>query len=314
MASKPSVVDFGAHFHTDPPDAFDELHDIIGPIATDANAYAEWFDQGGYDAAVLSQPYFLGHDDIELTAEANDELRLIVDDFNEFYGLAAIPTAAGGEAAAAEFERCLEAGYHGGALAALPNGIELTDDELDPVFEVADRTGAPIQVHPTSNARLSTDLFEREHQHNIAIAREAVLCKSISAVVHDGVLDRYPDLNLVYHHLGGNVGAMMGRLHLRLDPGRWSKSSESKPFEEFKAQLESRIFVDTSGYFTYESSIQAALEELSPSQVLLGTDAPFEPRTGEELQRFVDIVDGLTDEDDGQKVLGGNALDLLVNV
>lgn len=314
MASQPSVVDFGAHFHTDPPDAFDELHDIIGPIATDVEAYADWFADGGYDAAALSQPYFLGHDDAEATAAANDELRSVVDGYDEFYTLGAIPTAAGGQAAAAEFERCLDEGDNGGALAVLSNGIELTDVELDPVFEVADRTGAPIQVHPTSNARLSTDLFERDHHHNIAIAREAVLCKSISAVVQEGVLDRYPDLDLVYHHLGGNVGAMMGRLHLRLDPGRWSKSSDSKPFEEFKSQLADRIYVDTSGYFAYESAIGAALDELSPSQVLLGTDAPYEPRTAEELRRFVDVVGDLADDEDGRKVLGGNAMDLLVNV
>ena len=259
----------------------------------------------GVDAMVHTMPYFLGHEDVERTANANDVLLSDVEAHDQYYGLGAIPIAAGGEEAAAEFERCLDIGLHGGGVDE--TDVEFTDPEFEPVFEVADRTGAPIFVHVPL-------LPNVDYRLNATLGREYELQKSICKLVHSGVLDSYPNLNLVYHHLGGNIAAMMGRIHLHADAGRWPLQDTMKPFPEFKAQLEDRIYVDTCGFFGYHAPIRVALEEFPATQLLFGTDYPWEPRDPEELAQLADSIAEAATQEAAERILGGNALDLLYDV
>lgn len=307
------VIDFGSHFHTpNRPHSDDGLGALLRPLDRDPQRYLDWFVDGGIDAVVLSQPFLLGHHDAETAAEGNDALLEIVERFDAFYGLAAIPVAAGGSVAAAEFERCLDAGYHGGALTTNAEGIELTDDRIEPVLEVADSTGAPLLVHQATGGP-DRAVLGNEYQLNFSVGREAATAKSLIKVIHTGVLDRYPGLNLVYHHYAGNLPSMLGRIHLHLEDGRWP-DREGKDYEEFKAQLEDRVYLDTSGYYAYRAPLRTALEELPASQLVLATDAPFEPRTATELREYVDGVRETASRGDARRILGENALDLLVNV
>lgn len=307
------VFDFGAHLHPERvlPAVFEKFEPYLGPHHTDVAEYARWCEQAGIDGAALSQPYYMGHDDGETTATANDALLAEIDDYDQFHGLAAIPTAAGGETAAMELERCLDEGYSGGALATKSDGIELNDPEVESVLEVAASRNAPLLVHPKLNESLHPEVLDDSYRLNAIFGREAALSESIFKVVHDGVLDRYPDLDLVFHHLGGNIAAMLGRIHLQLDPGRWPGQENLKGYEAFKTQLEERIYLDTSGFFGYPAPVRIALEELSSAQLLFGTDAPYEPRTPEEARRFADAVAGLASATDTDRILAENALELL---
>lgn len=312
------TIDFGAHLHPEQtiPDAFADrpLTRHLGARETDANALAEWYDQAGVDCAVLSQPYFMGHGDPDATRAANDELLAIIDSQDRFYGLGAIPVGAGGSVAAAEFERCLTEGYHGGALETKSNGIALTDGDIEPVLEVADQTRAPLFVHPKLHESLHPDTLDDRFLLNAIIGREAALLESICTVIHDDLFASYPNLRFVYHHLGGNIGSSMGRIALQLDPGRWPGRQEHvKDFQQFRRELEEHIYVDTAGFFAYHTPLQATLEELPIENVVLGTDAPYEPRTAEELTRFVQVIEDKLSLADSKKLLWENAMNLLVN-
>lgn len=313
------VVDFGAHLH---PEATipDEMRDRpltrhLGELEYDASALAEWFDAGGIDEAVLSQPYFTGHDDLAATAAANDALLAVLDARDRFYGLAAVPVGAGAEAAASELVRCLDAGYNGGAVETSTGDVDLTSPAMEPVLEVADDAGAPLFVHPKLHDSLHPDVLDDDYLLNAIVGREAALLESICTVVHDDLFASYPDLDLVYHHLGGNLGSTMGRIELQLDPGRWPGRQEHvRSYEAFRADLDEHVHVDTAGFFARRSPLEAAVEELPVGNVLLGTDAPYEPRTADELARFVDVVETVLPPADARRVLRDNALRLLVNV
>lgn len=322
------VIDFAAHlypnevFPDDPDDPDSEAYDVIGPVFYDPDLARDRFLGGGVDAAVFSQPYYMGHDDESETAAANDALLDIVENYEEFYGLAALPVGVGGEKAAAELERCLEAGYHGGAIETMSNGIELIDDAIRPVYEVAERYDAPLLVHPKlehslqPESDLGPDRYEvltDKYRLNSIVGREAALIESICKVIHEGVFDEFEALNLVFHHTGGNIASMLGRLHLHLDVGRFPGQESLKPFDEFKRQLEARVYLDTAGFFGYHAPIRLALEELPSSCILFGTDAPAEPRSAQEYEHFVSAIRDVTSETDADRVLGGNALDLLAN-
>lgn len=315
------VVDFGTHLYPSsvfPDPEWDSVakmkngfRDMVDPLLTDPDAFLDLYAEAGVDVPVLSMPYYMGHHHAERVAEANDALLEIVEDYSEFRGLAGVPVGAGPEAAAAEFERALENGFDGGALETKSNGIELTDSEVDPVFEVAERYDAPVLVHPKLNDSLSADVLSDEWQLNAIWGREVALAGSIAKVIHEGVLDRFTDLDLVYHHLGGNIASMLGRVHLILEEGRTPGTAHLKNSREFMHQLETRIHVDTSGFFNHSLPLRATLEKLPATQVVFGTDFPFEHRTAAEVGRGPSLLSDLTTRSESRKVLSENALDLL---
>jgi predicted TIM-barrel fold metal-dependent hydrolase len=312
------IVDFGGHIVPDHlvPEGMEPLDDRISDVHNDPEALHDRYTEAGIDRVVLSMPPYMGIGDADAVAESNDELRDIVEANDDFYGLAAIPTAAGGETAAAELERNLEAGLHGGALETMSEGIELTDEEVEPIFEVAQEHDAPLLVHPKIDVSLDEehDVLPDKYRLNAALGREAALSESILKVIHDDIYADFPDLDLVFHHLGGNIASMLGRIHLHHDLGRWPDQEYIKSFDEFKRELEERVYIDSSGFWGYHLPLRAALEEFPASQVLFGTDAPYEPRSTEELHQHARAVAEVASETDADRVLGRNTLDLLANV
>lgn len=315
--AEPPIVDFAAHFYSPMPAAqADSMARIEGhdgePICTDIEVLRDRFAAAGVDAIVLSQPFHMGSDDVEATAESNDHLVELTGTYPELFGLAAIPTAAGGEAAAAEFERALDAGLHGGGLETNSAGIELVDDALEPVFAVADDRGAPVLVHPKLRASLGPEALAAPGLNSV-FGREIALAESVWKVVHAGVYDRFPSLRLVFHHGGGNIAAFFGRIEGDLRRAQRRGTEELEPFGTFRRTFESRVYVDTSGYFGDPHQLQRTAAELPASNVLYGSDFPYETRQPREFGAIADAVASVRGGADRDAILGGNAMDLLVN-
>lgn len=303
-----TVIDFGAHHYPaalgEYPQSESAVHEFGTDRLQDPDTFIEEMREGGIDVMVQSANRLLGNKDVELVEQANDSLIEMVEAYAEFYGLAALPINAGGEIAAEEFERCIDKGLQGGGLHETEVG--LTDEEMEPVLEVADQTGAPLFIH-------IPELPHDKHRDSAIFGREVAQQKSISAVIHEGIYDSYPNLNIVWHHLGGNIASMLGRVHLQLEKGRWPKQDHVVSFEEYKTKFEERVYVDSSGFFGYTAPIRVALEEFPSTQVLFATDYPWEPRSGAELGEFVDSVLESGNRQDARRILGENALDLMVN-
>lgn len=313
------VVDFGAHVYPEAavPDFESEIgtaiYELIGSAFTDPDRSLELLDAGGIDRAVFSMPYCVSFDELERVETANDALVDLVEAYDGAYGLAAVPVACGGEAAAEELVRSVDLGLHGGIIETRTGEVGLLDDALEPVYAAAERLGAPLFVHPTIHDSLGQGALDDRYRSNAIFGREVALADGICRVVHDGVLDRHPGLDLVFHHQGGNVAAMLGRVQLQLDEGRWPGQEHVKSYEAFARQLRERIYVDTSGFFGHAPTLDRTLEAFPSSQVLFGTDHPAEARTGEELRGVLDRTREVCERHDADEVLGHNALDLLAN-
>ena len=322
-----TIIDFCAHIHPDDPPETEFFNAFIGgdvgePVYRDIDVYTRHYERAGIDGAVLSQPLYMGHEDVDRVRGANDLLLEQIEGREHYYGLASIPTAAGGEAAAAEFERALEAGYNGGAMETRSGGIEPHHAEAEPILEVADRTGAPILIHPKLEDSLAPGALDDTWLLNAIFGREVAIAASLSKVIHTGVLDRYPDLNLVFHHTGGNVASMLGRVQNMLvmfRPEEWAElkgeplDAQVKAFEAFERQLQERVYIDTSGYYGYPNVLRSALMQFPTSQLLFGTDFPFEVRSEADFADMISVVEREVGSHDAGRILGGNALDLLVN-
>lgn len=296
------VIDFGAHLL--PTERQED------PTYWDIEVANDRFTSGGVDGAVLSWSRYIGHDDVDAVQRANDTLLEVLSELENYFGLAALPSGAGGDDAAREFERCLDEGWNGGAIQTTANGINSTDEEMAPVYEVADRAGAPLLIHPKINDSLGPDALDDRLLLNSVFGREIALCETICRMIHGGLLDRYREFTPVIHHTGGNIAAMLGRLQIKLpaDP-----PDHLKPTEEFIAQLRDRIYIDTSGYGGNELALGAAREVFSTSNMLFGSDYPYETRTGEGFRNIISGIKSVATDDEIDDVLGKNALNILVN-
>lgn len=311
-------IDFNSHLHPLDPEEKQYVRRRVEeesgePIFRDIDSLRDIHTKAGVDGGVVSSQFYMGHEDVGRVRKANNKLLEEIKGYERYYGLAAIPGAVDGDIAASEFKRCLDNGFNGGGIKTESNGIELHDPELEPVFEVADQTGAPILVKPKIHDSLRSPTLDDSWQLNAIFGREAAIAASICQVIHEGVLDRFENLNLVFHHSGGNIAGMMDRIELKLYDGSWYRSDQVKPFDEFKTQLEERIYLDSSGYFGSPRVFRATLEEFPSSQFLFGTDYPFETRSPETFQKLINSIEDVTSGIDAKQILGQNALNLLVN-
>ncbi|MDX1747753.1 MAG: amidohydrolase family protein, partial [Halobacteriales archaeon] len=230
---------------------------------------------------------------------------------DHYYGLAALPNGAGGEAAARELERCLDNGWNGGAIETLTNGIKATDEEMEPVYEVASDAGAPLLIHPKIHDSLGPPILDDDYLLNSVFGREVALCETLCKLIHDGILDRHPGVTPVIHHTGGNFAPFVGRLRGKLEV---DSSDRLKSYDEFMQQLRDRVYLDTSGYYGDTIAFQAAIDVFGASNMMLGSDFPYETRTGEDFEIIVDGIREVATPEEAERILGGNALDLMVNV
>lgn len=309
------VVDFGAHLHpsADPQGSFGYIEETEGPIYRDVDAALERFRAGGLDGAVVSQARYIGHDDAAETRDANDELLSVVEPHDELFALASLPNALGGAASAEELDRCLEAGFNGAAVQTRAGDLEIADESFEPLWEAADATGVPILLHPLVHDSLGPGVLEG-YELNSIFGREVTLAVQVSKLIHDGVLDRHPDLNLVVHHTAGNIATMVGRIRGVLKESRRESLDGLKNADAFLDQLGDRLYLDTSGYEGDPTVYRAAIETFSADQVMLGTDFPYETRTAEEFRNVAAGVEAAApDEAAADRMLGGNALDLLLH-
>lgn len=319
----PLRVDFGAHYYPEIPAELVSKHEAIeqfdgAPICTDIEAIKERYDAAGIDRVVLSTPYYMGSADAEATAQANDALYDVVSSHEELYGLASVPVAAGGEAASEELRRAVDLGLHGGALETNTEGIELIDDTLEPVFNAAEETGAPLLVHP--NVSFQEDNLDSDDSDepedtwklNSIFGTEDALARSMCKVIHEEVFEQHPNLTLVYHHNGGNIASMLSRAEMWLNRVHRDGGEHLKEYDEFVETLEDHVYVDTAGYFGDPGPFRETFEVLPSSQVLYATDFPYETLAPETFQKIAGMVEQLRPRSEADAVLGGNALDLLV--
>lgn len=315
-ANDRAVIDFGGHLNpsAEGGGSFSHIEAREGPIHRDVEAAWERFQAGGLTGSVLSMSRYIGNDDLEDSRAANDEFLELLDPYDELYALAALPNGVGGQAAAEELERCLENGYNGGAVQTTANGHDITDEEFEPVWEVADDTGAPILLHPLVHDSLGPDVLDNYYEINSIYGREVAIARAVTTMIHDGVFDRYPDLTLVAHHSAGNIAAMTGRIRgILKDSRRGPDDPDIKSDDEFLEQLGNRLYLDSSGYEGDPRVYRLALDVFSPEQILLGTDFPYETRTTEEFQNVIAGIEEAAG-DDADRILGQNPFDIMVNV
>ena len=190
-------------------------------------------------------------------------------------------------------------GLTGAEIPSSVGGRYLGDDFFLPFWEAAEGTGALVFIHPSTKGFNLPVLDGYYLWNSVGNPLETAITAAHIAV--SGLLERHPRLRVLLAHGGGALPVVRGRLRrafaVRPEAG---VRAPGGPDESLR-----RFFYDT---VTHDHDLLAGLVAYAgPSQVLLGSDRPFDMGT----YHPVDEVRALGLGTDEELVLSGNAARLL---
>ena len=273
--------------------------DIIRKIR-DPEALVDEFAQAGVSTAVLSTTIegLFGLDlpvDGNRIRKTNDWLVSLVDRHPERLLAFATIDAFGGEEAAREVERSIdELGLAGIVVDSSRGHRFLSDASAQPVLAAAAARRVPVFVHPIGVSDAGHLIAGAGPLGNSA-ARGLMNGVAFLSVLHAGILNRHPDLSLIFATLGlgAIVQAARGRLFGR---ERWARGERPN------------IYFDTMGHDP--RIVRVLVDFFGPERVLAGTDWPILPALQQDSLRQ-SLSEAALNENDAALVAGGNARRIL---
>ncbi len=202
--------------------------------------------------------------------------------------------------AAAELRRVLELGLAGVEVTAAVAGAYLGDPAFEPFWAAAERLGAVVFVHP--GGQLDAPGVPDRYVLWNTVGSPAQTAATAADMVMSGVMERHPELRVLLAHGGGGVAQLQGRLD---HAWRVRPEGRARLGEPPSASLR-RFFYDSC---VYDAAVLRHLVEFAgASQVLLGTDHPFEMGDPDPLGL---VRAAQLDAGAEEAVLSGNAARLL---
>jgi len=228
----------------------------------DLDAQITDMDRVGIDVAV--QSCILGWDTtLENCQLINDCTARSQKDYpGRFVGLAHAPVME--DAGLRELERAIgELGLKGVTISSQVNGLSLDAKEFTPLYELMSKLGAPIFVHPALAPKGYS--LMNDYQLPVILTREFDLGVAVTRLIAGGVIERYPDLKLVFAHFGGGLAGYKERI---------ARSSYRFKLPKAFEQYFDLLYFDMAGFEGSPIALRCALEGIRPERLVFATDYP----------------------------------------
>ena len=193
-------------------------------------------------------------------------------------------------------------------------GKPLDDPAFEPIFATMAELDLPIWLHPARTAAMTDYPAEQKSRFEMWWCFGWPYDTSVAMVrmVLNGLLDRYPKLKIVTHHLGGMIPFYDGRI----GPGLQVLGSRTRD-EDYSKVLPSLkrphldylhdFYGDTALFGGGIHAVRCGLEFFGSDHVVFATDTPLGP-----IAPTIDVIKQLDiAESDRRKIFAGNAERLL---
>lgn len=241
----------------------------------DREVLSIWTDIFGYD--LPAEKGALWHEAL------NDSLARLCDAHMTRFSWLASGALQDASRAARELERGMKAGAVGAIVAAHVDGKNLGECPLDEYWAACVELKAPVFIHPAQP--LAPPRAERFALNQIvAYTNDTTL--TVGSLISGGVLDRFPDLQLILSHGGGSVPYLIGRFD-RMHRAASRAATGNVAAEEPSAYL-SRLHYDT--ILHHGPALRYLRDLVGIGQILLGTDLPFPPGDPDPLTSLRDAA------------------------
>ncbi|HEX2655487.1 MAG TPA: amidohydrolase family protein [Xanthobacteraceae bacterium] len=253
----------------------------------------------------------------ELARIANDGMAELVAKYpDHFVGFVAQTPLTAPDAGVAETERAIkQLGAAGAQIYTNVNGKPLDRPEFEPFFAAMNRINKPIWIHPLRGANISDYPDEDRSLYEIwwTFGWPYETSVAMARLVFSRMLDKYPNLKLIAHHLGamvpyfeGRVGPGWDQLGARttdVDYVALRKSLKKRPLDYFKQD-----FYADSATFGSRAATVCGLEFYGADRVVFASDCPFDPEKGPGyIRETLQIIDSLDlSKADRDKIYFGN--------
>jgi len=167
------------------------------------------------------------------------------------------------------------------------HGEAMDDARFDPFYATAARLGSLIQVHPCRSSAWADYPTEQRSRYEIwwTFGWEYDLSVFMARIVFAGVLERYPDLNLLIHHGGSMVPHFAGRVGPGWDqlgartPPEQQQDIEGYPLSRRPIDYFRMMYGDTA-LFGAANAVRCCVDFYGADHILFGSDSPFDPERG----------------------------------
>jgi len=234
---------------------------------------------------------------------------------DRFVGWAASLPMNAPDAAAHETQRALAAGANAIQLHTNVDGAPLDQDHFLPIYEIIEKSGKPILLHPIRTREMADYRTEDRSKYEICsvIGWPFETGVALARFVFSGIMDRFPNLKVVSHHLGGVIPYFEGRvahswdqLGARTSDEDYSlilKRLKKRPFDYFKG-----FYGDTALAGARAPTI-CGISFFGVDHVLFASDCPFDPEKGRGYIRMtIEVMESLDlSSADMAKICHGNA-------
>ena len=252
----------------------------------------------------------------EMARIGNDGLAEIVERHpDQFVGYSALLPMNVPEAAVREAEWVLANGANAVQIASNVNGRPLDEPEFWPIFEVIAKSGRPILLHPARTREMPDYPTEKHSKYEICsvLGWPYETGVTLARLVFSGIMDRYPDLKVIAHHLGGVIPYLEGRVGHSWD--QLGARTSDEDYASLLKRLKKRpydYFKDFYGDTAVEGARAATvcgLDFFGAEHVLFASDCPFDKEKGPGyIRSTIAVIEslGLTAADK-ERVCHGNA-------
>ncbi len=179
-------------------------------------------------------------------------------------------------------------------------GRPLTAPENLPLFDLMAEMDRPIWMHPARGADFADYKGEKKSHYEIwwTLGWPYETSVAMAHIVFAGLFDKYPNLKIITHHMGGMIPYFEGRV----GPG-WDQLGTRTSDEDYTVLLKSlkkrpldyfRMFYCDTALFGASDATMLGLKFFGAERVLFASDSPFDPEQGSAYIRWtIDIIDKL---------------------
>ena len=197
-------------------------------------------------------------------------------------------------------------------------GKPLDAPEFVPLFEHASRRDLAIWIHPARGADFPDYKTEDKSKYEIwwTFGWPYETSVAMARIVFSGLLDKFPNLKIITHHLGGMIPYFEGRVGYGWDVlgSRTSDvdyvsllhSMKKRPIDYF------RMFYADTALFGGLGATKCGMDFFGVDHLLFASDVPFEPKPGLYIRETIRCIESLDiSTEQKNQIYAGNARRLL---
>jgi predicted TIM-barrel fold metal-dependent hydrolase len=147
----------------------------------------------------------------------------------------------------------------------------LGDPAFAPLWAELNRRNAVVFTHPTDSACCVNPIAPVMGETVVEFGADTT--RTIGSLVFSGTAGKYPNIKFIFSHGGGTMPFVIDRFH---NQARDPKSAAMLPHGvEYELK---RFYYDTA-FASSPGAMAALLKLVGPTQIVLGTDFPYNPGT-----------------------------------